>query len=127
MTRKPISWTKFLKQVFRRSACNERRPHLQVEHLCDRIVPAAWNVTPLGAEFDGDFVISLSLREASFLANNDSDTTQTINLVGVSTYTLDIANTSGQENLAAEGDLDIVDEAGVAGTKIYNIVGFGGN
>ncbi|HVL12750.1 MAG TPA: hypothetical protein VM529_09300, partial [Gemmata sp.] len=67
----------------------------------------------------------LSLREAIFLANQDSDATQTINLASGVTYSLTIANTAGQENATAEGDLDIVDQGGVAGAKTYLIAGLG--
>ncbi|HSQ56710.1 MAG TPA: hypothetical protein VLM40_13290, partial [Gemmata sp.] len=123
MKSKPVSSIRQLSQLFRCREHKRRWPLLAVEQLCDRVVPTVWNVTTTADKFD--FVGALSLREAIFNANQDADTTQVINLVGGSTYTLSIANTTGQENADAEGDLDIVDQGGVAGTKTYQIVGAG--
>src|SRR4029077_9745993 len=54
---------------------------------------------------------------------NDGDVR--IELAFGETYTLDIANSAGQDNDNVEGDLDIQDLFGVTGGKTYTFVGIG--
>lgn len=75
------------------------------EWLEDRTLLAAFN--PLAATADGAVG---SLRDAIVTANSNSES-DTITLES-GTYTLDLANSSGQENLSAEGDLDILSDSG---------------
>ena len=77
----------------------------QSEHLEDRTLLAAFN--PLAATADGT---AGSLREAITTANANGEV-DTITLEA-GTYALDISNSSGQENAAAEGDLDILADGG---------------
>jgi len=60
-----------------------------------------------------------SLRNNVIAANGNSDTTNIFNLAA-GTYTLTIGNTTGQENAAMEGDLDLT-----AAGKTYTFVGQG--
>ena len=113
--RKSFSWASALTRIFGSPRMRRAGTRLRLEQLCDRVVPATWNVMVTNDEFDANpqnDLSDLSLREAIYLANQDVGATQTINLVGGSTYALN----------TAQGDLDIVDQGGVAATKTYLIV-----
>jgi hypothetical protein len=85
----------------RPSPCRSRsRARLGIEALEDRRVPAVFNPLPTAA--DG---AASSLRAAVIAANTNGQD-NSINLQ-TGTYMLTIANTSGQENAAAQGDLDL--------------------
>lgn len=77
------------------------RAKLNLEALENRLVPASFNPSPLVA--DGD---EFSLRDAVIQANTNGSTSNTINLQA-GTYWLCEENTSGQENSAFQGDLDL--------------------
>src|SRR5262249_37026927 len=86
---------------------------LRLESLEDRTTPATF--TPLASAFDGT---DGSLRAAIIAANANADAANTFTLEA-GTYRLSIANTAGQENAAAEGDLDLT------AAKTYVIEGAG--
>ena len=86
------------------------------EWLEDRTLLAAFN--PLAATADGT---AGSLREAISTANANGEV-DTITLEA-GTYTLNISNSAGQENAAAEGDLDILADGG----NSITITGAGGS
>src|SRR5687767_5864429 len=86
----------------RRSAGRRSTRLLRVEFLEHRALLAIFN--PLADAFDGS---PDSLRAAVLLANSNNQD-DTINLEA-GTYELAIANTFGQDNAAAEGDLDLTE------------------
>src|SRR5262249_20585686 len=115
-----------LKQMFspsRKTSPIRKRnsTRLSVEPLDARIVPAtliaddttdslAFNTTTLHG----------TLRGAIQYANTHSDASYTIQLTAGPTYSLALANVSGQENANQTGDLDIDNTTG--GTKSYTLV-----
>ncbi|MEQ8786593.1 MAG: GEVED domain-containing protein [Pirellulaceae bacterium] len=90
------------------------RPRLEV--LEERATPAIF--APLSFAADG---ASDSLRAAVVAANANADEVNTFNL-GVGIYRLSVANSAGQENLAAEGDLDLT---GMGRTYVFQGSGIG--
>ena len=90
--------------IFRiRRSVGQRSPRvLVVECLEHRALLSVFN--PLASAFDGS---PESLRAAILLANSNNQD-DTINLEA-GTYELAIANTFGQDNAAAEGDLDLTE------------------
>src|SRR5262249_37849082 len=103
MTWRKAWFTKAISASMRSSSSLNRRARLSVELLEDRIVPTIFKPTI----FTDGGAGSGSLRAAVISANADAGTsTDTIQLKA-GTYSLTIANTSGQENAAATGDLDI--------------------
>jgi len=84
------------------------------EWLEDRTLLAAFN--PLAATPDGT---AGSLRDAINMANSNGEV-DTITLEA-GTYSLTVGNTAGQENSAAEGDLDILSD----GDNSLTIIGAG--
>lgn len=104
--------------LFRRSRASRRRlagrhPERQgiaaasdrSEQLEDRTLLASFNLA--AGVSDG---AAGSLREAIITANSNGEADTIV--LGAGTYTLDIANTAGQEGLAANGDLDILADGG---------------
>lgn len=77
----------------------------EIEYLEERTVPAVFNPIPAAIDEAVNTDAKLSLREA-IIAANKNGANDTINLK-TGTYTLSAVNTAGQENAAAEGDLDI--------------------
>ena len=76
---------------------------------------------PLAVTADGT---AGSLRANIITANNNADSINSFTLEA-GTYNLNLANTAGQENSAAQGDLDLFNIAGVVGGKTYTFNGAG--
>lgn len=93
-----------------------QRAVLSIESLEDRAMPALF--TPLAATADG---AAGSLRDNIITANSNGE--DDIFLLGAGTYEFTLPNTTGQENAAAKGDLDIVSD--YAGGQTITIIGQG--
>src|SRR4051812_15846405 len=120
------SWLRSLRALFspvRQVQRSRFRRPLVLERLEDRTAPAVFNPVSVA----GDGVAAGQLRGDIITANNNPDAINTFNLDG-GMYSLTIANGAGQENLSAQGDLDLINlNVGAAPTKTYIFVGNGSN